>query len=199
MIISKTLLFQQHRYQDGIALLGIVTQLASRMGYHRDPSHFPLCHWVREVRQRTWNHLCCMDSVALGCYGAESSLPAHTDTVPPKNVDDRDWQASRYATPKSVPLAVNGFTEMTFVLVNRELADLTRQLSHVSANDLVTKENLIVKTESSLHEKYFKHVDRSDPCQTIVTAFSEDKIMNLRLILRHRRAAKSPLGIEKSV
>jgi hypothetical protein len=42
----QTFLFQQNLYQDANALLGVAARLAQKMGFHRDPSHFPYSPWV---------------------------------------------------------------------------------------------------------------------------------------------------------
>ena len=75
---------------------------------------------------------------------------------------------------------------MTFVLVHREIAELTIALTKVDPRDLGEKERMIHQTESSLYEKYLKLIDRSNPSQTIVQALVEIKLKSLRLTLSHR-------------
>jgi flagellar hook assembly protein FlgD len=77
---------------------------------------------------------------------------------------------------------------MTFALVHRQLSDLTRQISKLDAKDLIGKENLIAKSESTLNETYLKSVERSNLSQTVIMAFVEIKLSSLRLSIRYQQA-----------
>lgn len=142
-----------------------------------------------------WNHICCLDALALSSYGAESCLPATSDTRPPKNADDSDWHASRFTKPSSVPADVNAFKEMTFVIVRREIADLTVQLSRVEPQDRLAREKLLNETRASLDEKYLHNLNRVDSWQTAVAALIEISLSGLTLAHRHRQAghANTPI------
>jgi hypothetical protein len=161
------------------------------MGLHRDPSQFPLSPWVWEIRTRIWNQICCLDALALNSFGAESCLPATADAPPPRNANDGDWQPSLYAKPSSVHADIGGIKEMTLVLVNRMIADLSRQVARFDTQDFKGKESLIRQTETTLNEKYLKDVDRSNSSQTVIAALIEIKISGLRLFIRHRPAVSS--------
>lgn len=180
-------------------MLGAAIQTATRMGYHRDPSHYPLGQWVCELRRRAWNQLCCLDALAVNSYGVESSLPHQADTSPPMNAEDISWHASRYATSNTVPSPVDGLTGMTFALVQSRIADLTHRLSSVDSQDLKARMSLIQEMEDDLRERYLQHVDRSNPSHTIVVAFCEDKVAGLRLIGLHRETANHQCTNSKPV
>lgn len=163
------------------------------MGYHHDTSNFPYSPWVGELRRRIWNYISCLDALALSSYGAESSLPA-SDSLPPINANDGDWHASRFAKPSSLPPETFAFKDLTFVLVHRQLAELTRQISKLDATDLNGKKNLIAKLEAGLKETYLKNVDQSNPSQTVIVAFVEVKLSCLRLSIRYQQAKISKAG-----
>jgi hypothetical protein len=193
-------LFQQNRSQEAVIILGNTARVAQTMGMHRDPSHFPLPPWVCELRRRAWNYLCCLDALALSSYGAESCLPATADAQPPKNANDGEWHASRFAKPSSIPPDARGFKETTFILARREIAELTVRLAQVDPQDFATKERLLRQTKISLDEKYLNLIDRTNPSQTVVAALIEVSLSSLRLTLRHRRvteATPSSRDIEK--
>lgn len=192
LLPAQTFLFQQNRSREAIILLGNAARLAQLTGFHRDPSHFPYSPWICELRRRGWNYICCLDALALSSYGAESCIPATSDAQPPKNADDAEWHASRFAKPSSVPQTATGFKETTFVLARREIADLTLQLSRVDPQDLVAKERLLRHTKLSLDEKYLNNIDGSNPSQTVVAALVEVSLSSLRLTIRHRRAMQAP-------
>ncbi|KAF2670743.1 hypothetical protein BT63DRAFT_200131 [Microthyrium microscopicum] len=187
----QTFLFQQNQSRQATVILGNAAHTAQRMGYHRDPSHFPYAPWICELRRRLWNYLCCLDALALSSYGAESCLPATADAQPPKNGNDEDWHANRFAKLSSVPLDAKGFKETTFILARRGIAGLTVQLSQFDSNDHAAKERLIRQTKLSLDEKYLNDIDLSNPSQTVVAAFIEVSLSSLRLTLRHRRVMQA--------
>lgn len=77
---------------------------------------------------------------------------------------------------------------MTFCLVHREIADLTRHLSSVATSDFQGKESLIAQTEISLNEKYLKHVDSNQPSHAVIVAFVEVKLSSLKLSILHQQS-----------
>jgi hypothetical protein len=158
------------------------------MGLHRDPSHFPFSPWVCEIRGRAWNQLCCLDSMALSFYGTETCLPAVSDSRPPQNANDLDWHASRFANPSSVPSS-SGFTDMTFVLVHRIIADAIRALVDVDPLDFEKKEAILRHTETDLQNNYLRNTSHSSH-KVVVAAYAEVRIASLRLSNRHRQASK---------
>lgn len=193
LIMYQTFLFQQNLYKDGIPLLAIAVRLAQNMGIHRDSQHFPFSPWVTEIRARIWNHICILDAQAITSYGTESCLPPTSDAVPPRNANDRDWHASRFANPSSVPPNVLGLKDMTFVLVHREICDTTRLLAAVDGTDFDERQSIITQCEASLNQKYLARIDRTNPSHTIIAALAEVRISTLRLSLRYRQTENTKL------
>jgi DNA-binding protein Fis len=157
---------------------------------HRDPSHFPFSPWVCNIRRRLWNHLCCLDGMAVQFYGAESCLPARTDARPHQNANDGDWQASRFGKPGCTPLDEHGFKDTTFALVNKAISDTVRKLAGLDAEEYEKKECLIRDDETMIVRKYLRNIDRSNPRQTVVMAFMEIRFAALRLVLQYRQTDK---------
>lgn len=187
--LTQTFLFQQNVYQDAKSLLGVAVRLAQTMGHHRNPRHFPYSRWVCEVRRRIWNHLCCLDAMALSYYGAESCLPASSDAQPPQNTDEVDWRTSRFAPPSTVPLS-SGHTDMTFVLVHRVISNGTRSVAHIHPLEFEQKEAVLRQTETLLQNEFLHNTDNPSP--HVVAAFAEIRIASLRLSYRHRQTLKGP-------
>ncbi|KAH8821269.1 hypothetical protein F5884DRAFT_81820 [Xylogone sp. PMI_703] len=193
-----TFLFQQSTHsqsQDALALLAVTWRVATNMGIHRDPEKFPLSPWVCEIRRRMFNHLSILDGLALGSFGVESQMPMTADTTPPKNANDEEWHASRFALPSSVPSDATGCKGMTFALAHREIADLTRDISRLDSRELKERENLIRQTEMNLNTKYLKGLDRSNPSQTVVAAFVEVSLSSLKLVNRYRKAMETDASL----
>ncbi|CZT44904.1 uncharacterized protein RSE6_05156 [Rhynchosporium secalis] len=185
-----TFIFQQNLYKDGIPLLAVAVRIAQNMGIHRDSRHFPYSPWVTEIRARIWNHICNLDAQATSVFGAESCLPPTSDALPPKNADDREWHASRFANPSSVPANVLGFKDTTFALVHREISDTIRRLAAIDGNNFDERQRIISECETVISKKYLAGIDRTNPSQTVITAFVEVRISTLRLSLRHRQIEK---------
>ncbi|CZR59489.1 uncharacterized protein PAC_09381 [Phialocephala subalpina] len=195
--LKALLHYIQNLYKDGVALLGSAAHLARNLGMHKDPSHFPFSPWVFEIRRRAWNHLCVLDAIALTSYGAESCLPATSDSRPPQNANDSDWHASRFAKPSSVPTSAVGFKDMTFALVHRELADMSRELAMIYCHDLCQKDAFVDQVEESLTQKYLTVIDTNKPSQTIVAALIQVRLASVRLSIKHRRSMNSESIVEK--
>jgi hypothetical protein len=134
--------------------------------------------------------------MALSFYGVESCLPPTSDAQPPQNANEIDWHTSRFASLSSVPSS-SGFTDMTFVLVHRAVADTTRTLARVDSRDFERKEAILRQTEAKL-ETYLHHT--AQPSHKVIAAFVEVRIANLRLSNRYRQTQKvttQPLELEK--
>jgi hypothetical protein len=181
-------LFQQNLYKDANAFLGIAVRLAQNMGLHRDPINYPFSSGVCEIRHRLWNHLCCLDGWALASFGAESCLPATSDSRPPINADDIHWHPSRFAKPADAPIDMPEIKDLTFALVNREISDTIRKLALINTDNFEEREDVLRQAEISLTTRYLSNIDRSNPTHTVVVAFIEICFSSLRLSVRYRKA-----------
>ena len=172
-------------------MLGVVARLLQTVGIHRDASHFPLSPWVSELGRKAWNHFACLDALAISSYGGESCLPACSDSRPPQHADGGDWSPNRFAKPSSVSSDREGITDMTFVLVHREIADVTRNLSNIYCLDFQSKEEVIRQTETKLKEGYLNGIDPTNRAQAAIAAFVEVKFSSIRLSIRYSQVAGS--------
>jgi hypothetical protein len=94
-------------------LLGIVINLAMRMGYHRDPCHFPeISPFVGEMRRRGWATVLQGDILISTQMGMPRMINDwQSDTAEPRNINDSDFDEDTKELPPSRPE-----TEMTTVL-----------------------------------------------------------------------------------
>ncbi|KAI5927574.1 fungal-specific transcription factor domain-containing protein [Camillea tinctor] len=85
--------------------LGITVQLAVRMGYHRDPSHFKrISPFDGEMRRRVWAMLYHMDLGISGQMGAPRLIrDSIVDTAEPRSLLDSDFNADTVVLPPSRP------------------------------------------------------------------------------------------------
>ncbi|KAI7759426.1 hypothetical protein LZL87_013693 [Fusarium oxysporum] len=85
------------------ATTGLMTQIAFRMGYHRDPCHFPeISCYEGEMRRRIWAtvHIC--DTSMSVLSGSPRVIAEGSwDTKPPRNLHDGDLDPSCTTLPES--------------------------------------------------------------------------------------------------
>lgn len=107
LLVSQQLEFLRSKdARLGVWLMGgVVIRLALRMGYHRDPVHYPrISVFDGEMRRRVWALIIQLD--ALTSY--QLGLPAmiqdlHCDTKPPRNLLDEDFGPDSAQLPPSRP------------------------------------------------------------------------------------------------
>jgi hypothetical protein len=82
-------------------MVGVITRLALRMGYHRDPKHYPrLSAFEGEMRRRVWTVLSMIDIIISFQLGLPSMVKTiATDIGPPHNLLDRDFGLSTKVLP----------------------------------------------------------------------------------------------------
>lgn len=103
-------------------LMGIILRLALRMGYHRDPSHFPeLSACQGEIRRRTWGALYCADVLLSVQVGVPRMItPGQWDTQLPRNLLDSDFDENTKELPPSRP--DHDVTPMLFGIARQKLS-----------------------------------------------------------------------------
>jgi Fungal specific transcription factor domain len=191
-------LYEQGFYEDSSALLGLAVKIAQRLGLHRDPSHFVFSPWVAEMRRRIWNYLSYLDARSLDTTGAECSLSTlFWDTQLPRNANDKQWEASRFATPSSLPRVAIGFTDMTFVILRGELTNTMRNIIKPTGPETSDDLETFIKREGvRLHERFSKHLNLQEPLQRLVGAVCEMSISRLHLMGVQRLIGKGNMCIE---
>ncbi|KAJ9364967.1 hypothetical protein DTO280E4_1262 [Paecilomyces variotii] len=92
-----------------------------RMGYHRDPSHYPeISIFHGELRRRAWILIRHMDIVVSSWVGLPRLVDSrHADTRPPRNLLDQDLDENMTELPPSRPEegAVSYATMKTDILI----------------------------------------------------------------------------------
>ncbi|KAJ5987990.1 hypothetical protein N7481_003200 [Penicillium waksmanii] len=106
-------------------LMGNIVQIvraAIRMGYHRDPQHFKsLSPYEGEMRRRMWAIIYSLDIGFATQMGLPSSIKSSlSDTLPPRNLQDRDFDADSIDLPPARPM--NELTSSTVILSKLHVA-----------------------------------------------------------------------------
>lgn len=103
---SLTEFYRSQDAQVGVSyLLGITIRLTMRMGYHRDPSHYPmLSAFEGEMRRRLWELLTQFDTLISFQVGVPRTIqPWQFDTELPSNLLDTDFDESSTQLPSPRP------------------------------------------------------------------------------------------------
>lgn len=92
------------------------------MGYHRDPQHFKsLSPYEGEIRRRMWAMIYSLDIGFAAQMGLPSSIKTSIiDTLPPRNLQDRDFDADSIELPPARPM--NELTSSTVILSKLHVA-----------------------------------------------------------------------------
>ncbi|THC90793.1 hypothetical protein EYZ11_009747 [Aspergillus tanneri] len=115
-------------------LMGNIVQIAIRMGYHRDPLHFKsLSPYQGEMRRRMWAMICSLDIGFSTQMGLPSSIKhSLSDTKPPRNLQDRDFDAGSTDLPPARP--IDELTSSTVILAKLHVATSLGVVSDMVCN-----------------------------------------------------------------
>jgi hypothetical protein len=143
-------------------MLGVIVRLAYRMGYHRDPSHFPnISSFDGEMRRRLWSMLVRLDIQISGQVGlprmARDDLG---DTVEPSNLLDEDLHRDMQELPPPRPEAVQteiqySLSESKLLSMRGRINDWTETLTNRRIN-LALAEADVTRLDKQLDDTYAK-------------------------------------------
>ncbi|KAJ5092946.1 hypothetical protein N7456_008807 [Penicillium angulare] len=105
-VYAITELYRSQDGQIGVShILSIAIRLAMRMGYHRDPSHYPnLSPFDGEMRRRMWALLCQLDILVSFQNGLPRTIqPYYQDAQLPSNLLDTDFDENTVQLPPCRP------------------------------------------------------------------------------------------------
>ncbi|KAK9858740.1 hypothetical protein MYU51_018049 [Penicillium brevicompactum] len=106
LFYSLTEFYRSQDAQIGVSyLIGITIRLTMRMGYHRDPSHYPmLSAFEGEMRRRLWALLTQLDTLISFQIGVPRTIqPWQYDTELPSNMLDTDFDENSAMLPSERP------------------------------------------------------------------------------------------------
>ncbi|KAM0811347.1 hypothetical protein AB5N19_11703 [Seiridium cardinale] len=112
------------------ALSGLITRLATRMGYHRDPDRFKLSPFDKEMRRRTWSFCMQLDVIISFHLGLPTGVQYPTwDTKIPSALADSEFDEDSLELPPVQ--ANNDINHLSLYLAKHKfLAVLEKILRH---------------------------------------------------------------------
>jgi hypothetical protein len=149
-----------------------------------------------------------MDHPMFNIEGSESAFNTLPWTPRPTNANDCQWRPHRFVTPVREPPDVDGFTDMTFVLLRREQLVLVQEVSkHLGTLDPEDLKEMIADSADALQRKYLSHMDDRNPMHAVVRGFYTDSLIHWWSAWRAldcsnryaRRAEKLVVSIERAL
>ncbi|KAJ9500871.1 hypothetical protein H2202_003429 [Exophiala xenobiotica] len=141
-------------------LNGLAIRLAQSIGLHRDGACLRLSPFETEMRLRLWWHLCVLESRAPEDQGFQPTVDVmNRDLRLPLNVNDNQI----YPDMTSLPVESDGWTEMSFFLIQTESCRLLHPVldntheqhsAHHALLDITEKRKSIQQRSQYLSAKY---------------------------------------------
>lgn len=168
-------------------MTSLVIRLATGLGLHRDGSAFGLEPFEVEMRRRVWWCICILDVQTAEDQGTDPMLhDVFYDTLLPLNINDDD--VGPFC--KDLPQERFGYTELTYFLLQCEVALATRRLTYHLAGSpcpalqsIEERESLVKNLERRLNERYVCHLDADSALQWVCIKFVRISVAKLTLII----------------
>lgn len=120
------------------------------MGYHRDPRHFKsLSPYQGEMRRRMWAVIYSLDIGFSTQMGLPSSIKQSlTDTMPPRNLQDHDFDAASTILPPERP--IHELTSSTVIIAKLHVATSMGAISDLVCSPHLLSYEELVATNTKL-------------------------------------------------
>ncbi|KAK9603429.1 hypothetical protein V6Z90_001509 [Aspergillus fumigatus] len=166
-------------------LLALEVNLARRMGYHRDPCHFPgISPFRGEMRRRLWATVLMSDILISNQMGMPRMISDwQYDTAEPRNLNDADFDEDTVELPQSRP-ETEHTTALGIIARRRMLkalgmiADLTSAVQPCSYAEVMRVDKLFHEAAASIPPPL-----QMKPMAASVT--DSPQVIMARLFIRH--------------
>lgn len=163
---------QEDREMEAWVIMGVVTRLAVKLGYHRDPCHLKgITPFEGEMRRRTFFAVEAMDLLLSFQAGLPPIMNEMIcDTGPPSNIFDTDFDEDCQALPHSRP--ATDPTPMLYCLCKRQQIKLLRRVSCHALSFKPPAYEDTMKLDAELHNTH-KNLPQCVRIQTLYSSFIE--------------------------
>ena len=133
-------------------LTGITLRLALRMGYHRDPSHYPrISPFQGEMRRRTWAVVSQLDAYGASQVGLPRMITeSHCDTAQPSNLMDEEFDEASTSLPPSRPESFQ--SQIQYFVSKHRLVSVYGMISDLTTSTGLPAYNEVISLGSKLDE-----------------------------------------------
>lgn len=140
----------------GISILvGTMVRTAMRMGYHRDPCHYPHISILHgEMRRRVWSTIVIANIQMASQFGLPKLINnSQTDTKLPRNLLDEDFNEQSIEMPPS--RSDSEYTIMSYAIMKYRLTIVFGMiLDHTTSTQDVSYVEDVMKLDKLLQEVY---------------------------------------------
>jgi hypothetical protein len=140
-------------------LVGVIVRIAFRMGYHREPSHFPdITPFKAEMRRRTWLMVLSLDLATSSQVGLPRLIqPFMCDAREPRNLIEEDLHEDLTELPVSRPeveltASLYSVVLIRVRLVNAKVMDLMNAPSQPLYRDVMEMDAMVREVYINLPE-----------------------------------------------
>lgn len=185
-------------------MIGLVVRLALRMGYHRDPSHYPaITCFHGEMRRRVWSIIGMIDVLISFQLGLPSMFKTiQSDTQPPRNLLDRDFNSSTKVLPPS--RGIDELTPSSYTRAKLRIVKIFADAAELSHATVAPPQEETMRLDKELEEAraaippLLSMPDISelvtDPAEQLMCRFNLDLLYLKTKIVLHRRYMLTPLS-----
>jgi hypothetical protein len=131
-------------------ILGLILRLSLRMGYHRDPKFYPsISAFDGEMRRRVWTTVSMIDILISFQLGLPSMVRTiTTDTEPPRNLLDRDFNPSSKVLPPG--RSTDELTPASYARTKVGIVRIFAQAAELGHSTVPAKHEEIMKLDNEL-------------------------------------------------
>jgi hypothetical protein len=166
-------------------LIGLIQSLARRMGYHRDPSHFPgISPLQGEIRRRIWITVLQGDILISSQMGMPRLVSDwQCDTLEPRNLNDADLEGTAADLPPSRPeteltTSLECIARRRVLLALGKVLDLTSSVKPPSYTEIMRVDGILTRASLNIPPPL-----RMKPMAASVT--DSPQVIMARLFLSH--------------
>jgi hypothetical protein len=202
--VEALCLYAQCKYRDTLdpagevyILFGIIIRQAFRMGYHRDPKHFPnMPVFEGEMRRRSWamiRHFDLMNSFQIGLPSNIQS--GQYDTALPRNLIDSDFDESSTELPVSRP--ETDVDQITYFIAKGRMMTVFEKILNQELSLAPVPYDRIMELDSELRQAHstvplpLRHKPMSqsfaDPSHVIMVRLNIELLYQKSICVLHRK------------
>jgi hypothetical protein len=138
-------------------LLALEVNLAMRMGYHRDPRHFPAISPLQgEMRRRMWATVLLSDILISSQMGMPRIIKeSQCDTEEPRNLNDADFSETTTSLPPARPETEHTTTlgiiaRRRMLMALGKISDITDAVKPCSYAEILRVDNMLQEAANSI-------------------------------------------------
>ncbi|KAK5174691.1 uncharacterized protein LTR77_001773 [Saxophila tyrrhenica] len=184
---------------DGWLFISMILHLAMRMGYHRDPDHFPgISPFEAEMRRRIWTAILQLDlTLSLEKGLPRNATGTHIDTKEPRNLRDCDFDED--TTEMLLPRPETEWTPVLPLIARARLISVIGLICDINTDINPPSHEQVIKVDALLgdvHKRAIPPVLRwetmphpiTDSPNLVIQRVSGETTYHKSRILLYRRA-----------